>query len=188
MNTGFKYEIQARETEYRGQLFRSRLEATWAAFFDQCEWGWKYEPLDFNGWTPDFLLDFKIPTLVEVKPTAEEARIVADQLEECFTDGGFELLVVSSGLVDSSGWYDQKSIGLLSEFDRVYGTGCGRHQFAAAPIYICGNCRRPTITHEDWHWGCRLNGCYDGNSYITSEGDFATLWNRASTLTRPKFK
>jgi hypothetical protein len=36
--------------------FRSRLEARWAAFFDLREWAWSYEPIDFNGWIPDFLV------------------------------------------------------------------------------------------------------------------------------------
>ena len=34
------------QTVYRGIEFRSRLEARWAAFFDQCEWPWVYEGND----------------------------------------------------------------------------------------------------------------------------------------------
>lgn len=41
-------------TYYQGIRFRSRLEATWAAFFDQAGWEWKYEPIDLDGWIPDF--------------------------------------------------------------------------------------------------------------------------------------
>lgn len=55
------------ETAYRNYLFRSRLEAKYAAFFDLCGWPWSYEPKDFNGWIPDFALG-ETATLVEIKP------------------------------------------------------------------------------------------------------------------------
>ncbi len=53
-----KYTVKARPTVYRGVRFRSRLEARWAAFFDCIEWQWKYEPVDLQGWTPDFWVSF----------------------------------------------------------------------------------------------------------------------------------
>lgn len=37
-------EYKAIQTEYRGYLFRSRLEARWAVFFDACRIPWEYEP------------------------------------------------------------------------------------------------------------------------------------------------
>lgn len=43
-------------TRYNGVEFRSRLEARWAAFFDILGWEWRYEPVDLEGWTPDFWL------------------------------------------------------------------------------------------------------------------------------------
>jgi len=55
-------------TTYNGVNFRSRLEARWAVFFDLLHWSWKYEPLDLNGWIPDFEIIGKTRTLVEVKP------------------------------------------------------------------------------------------------------------------------
>lgn len=59
-------EIEAKPTEYAGVLFRSKLEATWARFFDVIEVPWKYEPTRLSGWVPDFLLDGW--WLAEVKP------------------------------------------------------------------------------------------------------------------------
>lgn len=55
------------ETAYRDYLFRSRLEAKWAVFFDLCGWAWSYEPKDFRGWIPDFAIG-EHPVLVEIKP------------------------------------------------------------------------------------------------------------------------
>lgn len=52
------YGIAAIPTRYKGILFRSRLEARWAAFFDLAGWKWEYEPFDLNGWIPDFRVTF----------------------------------------------------------------------------------------------------------------------------------
>lgn len=63
------YTIKAIPTLYRDVMFRSRLEATWAAYFDLVGVAWEYEPFDLEGWAPDFLLrvgGFEI--LAEVKP------------------------------------------------------------------------------------------------------------------------
>lgn len=59
--------IPARKTEYKGYLFRSSLEARWAAFFDQLGVEWRYEALDLNGYIPDFILP-NTNLLIEVKP------------------------------------------------------------------------------------------------------------------------
>ncbi len=61
-----EYQIKAIPTVYKGIEFRSRLEATWAAFFDQMGWRWEYEPFDMDGWLPDFVLEGSL--LIEVKP------------------------------------------------------------------------------------------------------------------------
>lgn len=58
-------------TRYAGRLFRSRLEARWAAFFDLAGVEWEYEPEDDRpkGWWPDFLVvNGGKRVLVEVKP------------------------------------------------------------------------------------------------------------------------
>lgn len=65
------YDIKAIETKYRGYEMRSRQEAKWAAFFDLCGWSWSYEPVDLNGWIPDFAIG-ETGTLCEVKPYFRE--------------------------------------------------------------------------------------------------------------------
>ena len=71
------YTIKAHPTKYKHTLFRSRLEARWAAFFDAIGWQWEYEPIDLPGWSPDFRVSFPCghsecsdfhTLLVEVKP------------------------------------------------------------------------------------------------------------------------
>lgn len=59
-------EIEAKPTQYAGVVFRSKLEATWARFFDVIGLQWEYEPTQISGWIPDFLIDGW--WLAEVKP------------------------------------------------------------------------------------------------------------------------
>jgi hypothetical protein len=70
--------IPAIPTKYNGIQFRSRLEATWAAFFDRLGWKWEYEPFDTNGWIPDFVLLFPMQqrVLVEVKPATSKEELL----------------------------------------------------------------------------------------------------------------
>ena len=59
-------------TLFRGIEYRSRLEARWAAFFDEIGWEYTYEPLDGAGYIPDFLIHGAQPLLVEIKPAIAE--------------------------------------------------------------------------------------------------------------------
>lgn len=75
--------MKAIQTSYKGYLFRSRLEARWAVFFDALGLNWQYEAEGFDlgeaGWyLPDFRIvmpdsvanDQRYPTTlwVEIKP------------------------------------------------------------------------------------------------------------------------
>jgi hypothetical protein len=62
------YYIKPIHTKYKGRLYRSRLEARFAAFFDLLGWKYEYESTDLNGWFPDFSLYGSEEILVEVKP------------------------------------------------------------------------------------------------------------------------
>lgn len=69
-----QYDIKAKPTVYNGRLYRSRLEAKWAAFFDLTGWKFEYEPSEMCGRNPDFLLHCNSKAystnhiLVEIKP------------------------------------------------------------------------------------------------------------------------
>lgn len=70
--------MNAIPTHYNGINFRSRLEAKWARFFDLVGWRYEYEPVDLNGYIPDFVLKFgKMPVYVEIKPS-----LTVDELEK----------------------------------------------------------------------------------------------------------
>lgn len=74
--------MKAIPTTYAGLNMRSRLEAIWADVFTQLGWNWYYEPLDLDGWIPDFVIDghgYK-PTLVDVKPYTSSFK-TGDELD-----------------------------------------------------------------------------------------------------------
>lgn len=53
----------------RGIQFRSRIEAQWANIFETLEWDWDYEPIDLQGYIPDFIIKFDGDNeiLIEIK-------------------------------------------------------------------------------------------------------------------------
>lgn len=60
---GTDMDVKPIETEYAGHLFRSRLEARWAVFFDHLGLEWKYESHGFEGGAGRYLPDFHLPSL-----------------------------------------------------------------------------------------------------------------------------
>ena len=99
-------------TVYKGIRFRSRLEATWAALFDELRWPWEFEAIDLKGYIPDFLLTFEPrPVLVEVKPiwTLEAAaphaeRIIGAGWEDEAVVVGFAPMRLEAWPVPVLGW------------------------------------------------------------------------------------
>jgi len=75
--------ITSKPTRYNGIVYRSRLEAKWAAMFDLLDIKFEYEPAHYmtsiGGYLPDFLLDGKL--IVEIKPiipTSDEFTKLCD--------------------------------------------------------------------------------------------------------------
>ena len=178
--------MKAYPTLYRGIQFRSRLEAKWAAFFDNLGWPWEYEPIDLDGYIPDFILTFPYaPLLVEVKPVLEfeeleqytqkidksgwdkEALIVGAKLfkdDKQMTEWGIDII----GLLGELCW----DADTLEENTRDWGPG---------GIHICDMCGSISITHGFMGYHCRVAGCYDGprgKTYIYSERFWADACNK----------
>jgi hypothetical protein len=95
--------IQPIQTAYHGCLFRSRLEARWAVFFDTLQIPWEYEPEGFQTsagpYLPDFRIQFRrhVWTWFEVK---SDMAPPADPRHRAFADAG-EYLTVARGLPES---------------------------------------------------------------------------------------
>jgi hypothetical protein len=126
--------MRAIPTVYAGVEFRSRLEARWAATFTELGWGWDYEPIDFRGWTPDFLVEAGSlgRRYAEVKPahTFDELARLAKKIETSSFRG--VALALGVGPFD-----DGKTIGALVHCDN----GPGRWERATLALGISGEWR-----------------------------------------------
>lgn len=102
-------------TKYKGINFRSRLEATWAVFFDLLEWPWEYEPFDLEGWIPDFVLKGKFPVLIEVKPVLTHDEAIAVVMPDVVgAEPEYPVAVCGIGLPVADYTYDgRRCVGTL---------------------------------------------------------------------------
>lgn len=95
------YSVAAHQTKYSGVVFRSRLEARWAAYFDLVSWGWDYEPIDLQGWVPDFRLT--LPWAEGRKGEYRGLKYVRDEhpfveIKPTFTFDGFPIEKIARAL------------------------------------------------------------------------------------------
>ena len=134
-------EIRAIETEYKGYLFRSRLEARWAVFFDACGVKWEYEPEGFDlgdgiYYLPDFLLHDVSPyenLWVEVKGvmTTKDAKKI--QRFCSFRKGKFANNAVVVGSIPTGNNVEElfRNARELSGIDDETEQTCNIHLFTA---------------------------------------------------------
>ena len=95
-------------TEYGGVTFRSQLEARWAAYFDRREIAREYEPVRFDGWSPDFRLVLDDGEVcAEVKPVSKFPMDVAQRI----LNAGWKSEVVILGLGPRHAWRHQGDSG-----------------------------------------------------------------------------
>lgn len=91
-----KQQFKAIETRYHNVLFRSRLEARWAVYFDSLKVSWQYEREGFE--TPDgrYLPDFWLPQVsmwAEAKPEWPDQHAI-NKMQQVATNTGFPVLLL----------------------------------------------------------------------------------------------
>jgi len=153
-------------TSFAGVTFRSRLEATWAHLFTALKWKWDYEPVDLDGYLPDFDLGFrKRPLLTEIKPLDEDIRAAKRKI----LNGGWtgDAAILISGA--------DKFIGEIYEAEG----GWDR-----AILTFCLACKSPTIVSEGGRWSCR--SCNGSSRDLWWAYDAASEWRGAKNATRWK--
>jgi hypothetical protein len=104
--------MKALETVYRGHVFRSRLEARWAVFFDQIRVRWEYEPEGFklddgSNYLPDFFLHFDGGIYAEIKPEGDDfakAREFAKHKKIVLLDGAPQLKIFKAIAPPDEDW------------------------------------------------------------------------------------
>lgn len=111
--------IAAIPTVYNGIEFRSRLEAKWAAFFDMVGWKWEYEPIDLNGYIPDFVIaGSRHPIYVEIKPSLDATELQNDCQKARLATPGRRLLMLGGTIEYEKKHvyvYDDSEYGVLRE-------------------------------------------------------------------------
>tara|TARA_R100000005_G_C4923285_1_gene155576 strand:- start:80 stop:757 length:678 start_codon:yes stop_codon:yes gene_type:complete len=129
--------VQAIQTSYNKHLFRSRLEARYAVFFDALGWDWQYEPEGFdlpvNGYyLPDFFVSPTPwchwpsgPFWLEIKAdSSRTSRLERERLQElcCETQicgfMGFHKNLKTSHRED--GFFNGTSVKPYELFDGAY--------------------------------------------------------------------
>lgn len=157
--------IKAIPTLYNGTWFRSRLEARWAAFFDFAEWRWTYEPVDTSNYAPDFMLAFKRPLFVEVKPLTwsdlDDDNAIIQSVRTKVAESGIrgEILLLGLSPITTGGRFNY--LGQLLDVDEE-----GVSPWTDAFAFKCECCGRRTLASEQHSWHCRVTGCYDGRDHF----------------------
>lgn len=151
---------------------KSRLEARWAAFFDNLGWPWEYEPIDLKGYVPDFVLMLEKPLLVEVKPLFSLERS--------------PMLVMTQDKIDESGWEGEALIALATLLDGSWGPLLGSLREGPGGIdgewnecsaFHCLSCGRPSLHSAVGSFRCRVCSAYDGDSHVLSDdGSIVDMW------------
>lgn len=167
------YAIQAKETEYKGTRFRSRLEARWAAYFDLCEWPWVYEPIELKGWVPDFILQFHRPIAVEVKPLLAAVDFEFYDCSKMNRAGWNEEILLLGAIIPSSDRF-----GYLTECVE-YG---GSWDWARA--HTCFECGKLSFHHSTGCFSCRVCDAYEGDGLLGPDEKAIERWNKAGTVVR----
>lgn len=174
---------QGIRTVYKNISFRSRAEARWAAFFDGLGWSWEYEPIDLEGYIPDFILSFRQPLLVEVKGGVLPQNFV-----------GSEVVRLAASKVEVSGW-DGLAVVVGAAPDMTNPTWPLLGRFAAmvdgddvsdtdAALFRCGACQSPSLHSYSGPWRCFRCGAYDGDRYVEYIENARELWAQACNVTQ----
>ena len=180
--------IKAKPTTYSSAHFRSRLEAKWAAFFDLCGWRWEYEPLDLDGWVPDFgIVGAKGLILCEVKPIEwtknRETNSILTKRKDLdkikFASKNREILVLGAYpfFMESVYSYCISYLGFLSEINE--------NDLSEAVDFACFSRLSSHIDFrsENMSYHERISGKQNGGH--TTEVDISeidALWRKASSF------
>ena len=181
-------------TRYKGRQYRSRLEARWACFFDLLGWHHEYEPCDFEGWIPDFVLCEAEPVFVEVKPVSTFPEDVAAQIDA--TSCMQEVLIVGMHLLREKSSYlcvNGIALGWLREvaLPSIECEGWKAWDVAALGVWTPTPHARPRVgfCHVIHSFHDRITGQYDGGSHGRLPLDTTNLfriWAEAGNVTQWK--
>lgn len=182
-------------TTINGVQYRSRLEAKWATFFGHLGWRVEYEPIDGNGYIPDFVIYGNRPVMVEVKPatTIADLQPHVDKVTSGLTgEWEYDILIVGAGIDLPPGrtypdcWHGQfPSIGWFGQYNEwddgpswVWSYGL---------LITCLECSQFAILHDEMSYGGRPCWCVEGGDGHIGRVNTRLLnflWNEASAAAK----
>lgn len=180
-------------TTYKGVQMRSRLEARWAQMFDLLHWPWEYEPVDLDGYIPDFALLFYKPVMVEIKPALTLADLSKSKTKIDASRCPHEVLLLGATIrfQDSEENHEPPFssragypyIGLLRE------TNYGDHWWDEAGLFGCDFCHHDSLKHRHGSYQCRRTGCYEGDHHLGPLSiDVDVMWSAAGNAVQYRAK
>lgn len=119
-------------TRYRGRLFRSRLEARWAVFFETLLLPWEYEREGYPCKSKYYLPDFWLPRQkrwVEIKPY--DFKESTEHLNELAAMTDYPVLLLEGQIPWVRGYFPQNDLG------EAFGTQYFRGGEADAEYMFC---------------------------------------------------
>jgi hypothetical protein len=108
-----KKNYQSIQTIYKGMRFYSRLEATWACFFDLLKWQWEYHPRTFKCWLPTFAIYGSDIIYVAVERVFSFPWHIANKIEKSGCDK--ECLILPESLFFLQDCHHDLSFGWFRE-------------------------------------------------------------------------
>lgn len=164
-------------TRYKNVMFRSRLEARWACFFDLLGWEWIYEPFDLNGYIPDFSFrNWRGSLIVEVKPETSFDSLKQYAAKAFASGWRDELLIVGTTLFQNGFDGTYPIIGML--YEKHFGPSAG-----LLSECINGHVR---LLSQDLSYHCRLCGNYDGDHFGPPKKDAFELFAESGNVVQWK--
>ena len=185
--------MNAIPTHYNGINFRSRLEAKWARFFDLLGWNWDYEPVDFDGYIPDFYLHGDNPCFVEVKPAMklEELTSLNEQSYLAMDGTGKRILYLGATInipdhrCPYYGYKDHTHLGAIVEFCTWKDEdGTFRSEYDYAYLVDCEKCKKVSFTGVNFSWSSHC--CDEHTENHSTKVDVRRIWKEATNTTQYK--
>lgn len=141
--------IQSVPTWYRGEQFRSRLEADWCATFDHYQITWEYEPDAVNIHDGiKYLPDFHLPhqrVWVEVKGPHDDNIDKTIQFQKALDQ------------VDAHKWDFEKQLVIIGRPSQggmcIWGGTTAAQNIV---MLVCSNCDRYSFLDHSATWQCRF--------------------------------
>lgn len=172
-------DVEAIRTQYKGQWFRSKLEAQWAKFFDYLgiKWAYESEGYAFEDGTM-YLPDFYLP---EMKAWFEVKGVMSsDDMHK------IEQLIKESGRAVHIGYADGAFLACDLWED---GYDLGHRGDCKGFLSYCSECKKYGFIGENGSWTCPVCHAWDGDHYLNpltmdggSDDDYKALWREKAYI------